>query len=83
MVHPNADAVASDTRLRDLEARAAYPKAIPDTHLIVWQALNREVLAELSVDKVRPFQSLLPVTVRLELIDNDRALLPPWPARSP
>ena len=54
LVHANADAIAGDPRLRDLEQRAADPIAVADIDAIVRQAFDREVLAELSVDKVGP-----------------------------
>ena len=74
-VHANADAIAGDTRLRHLEQGAADPIPIADADGIVGQSFDREVLAELSVDEVGPLQLLLPVAVRLDLIDEDRALL--------
>ena len=75
LVHPDADAIAGDTRLRHLEQRAADPIPIADAHGIVGQSFDREVLAELSVDEVGPLQLLLPVAIRFDLIDEDRALL--------
>jgi hypothetical protein len=38
---------------------------------------DREILAELSVDEGGPLQLLLPVAVRFDLVDVDRALLTP------
>jgi hypothetical protein len=72
--HPDADAITGDARLRKFEQRAADPIPIADGHGIVGQPINGEVLAELPVDEVAPFQSLLPVAVRFDLIDVDCAL---------
>src|SRR3954467_13212140 len=77
LVHPNADAIAGHARLRDLKKRAADLIAIADAHRIVRQSVDGEVFAELSVDEVVSFQLLLPVAIRLELIDEDGALLAP------
>ena len=52
LVHANADAIAGDPGLRDLEQGAADPVAIADIDAVVRQAFDGEVLAELSVDKV-------------------------------
>ena len=81
LVHPNADAIAGDTRLRDLEQRAADPIAVADAHGIVGQSFDREVLAELSVDEVGPLQLLLPVAIRFDLVDEDRPLLAAVPGQ--
>jgi len=40
--------------LRDLEHRAADLIAVSNAHGVIWQSLDREVLAELSVKEVRP-----------------------------
>src|SRR5258705_5829880 len=75
LVHPNADAVAGNPRLSDLEHCTTYPVTVADAHGIVRQAFDREVLAKLSVDEVGPLQLLLPVAIRFDLVDEDRALL--------
>src|SRR5947207_11290879 len=79
LVHPNADAIAGDTRLRDLEQRAADPIAVADAHGVVGQSFDREVLAELSVDEVGPLQLILPIAIRFDLVDEDGALFAPVP----
>src|SRR5689334_11079833 len=81
LVHPNADAIASHARLRDLEQRAADPISIADAHGIVGQSFDREVLAELAVDELGPLQLLLPVAIRFDLVDEDGALLTPVPGQ--
>src|SRR5262249_42664723 len=81
LVHPDADAVTGDPRLRDLEQRAADLIAVADAHLIVGEALDREVLAELSIDEIGPPELLLPVAVRFDLVDEDRPLFTPVPGQ--
>ena len=76
LVHADADAIAGDARLGDLEQRAADPIAVADRHDLVGQSFDREVLAELPVDEVGPLQLLLPMAIRFDLVDEDRALLP-------
>ena len=75
LVHANADAIAGNARLRDLEQRAADLITVADARGIVGQSFDREVLAEQSGDEVGPLQLLLPIAVRFDLIDEDRALL--------
>src|SRR5262245_50415127 len=71
IVHADADAVAGDPRLCDLEERGADSVAVADTDLVVAQPVDREVLAELAVHEVVPYELALPVEVRLELVDED------------
>ncbi len=81
LVHPNADAIAGNARLSDLEQRAADLITVADAHGIVGQSFDREVLAELSVDEVGPLQLLLPIAIRFDLVDEDGALLTPVPGQ--
>jgi hypothetical protein len=48
---------------------------IADADDIVGQAFDGEVLTELSVHEVRPFQLLLPILMGFDLIDENGALL--------
>jgi hypothetical protein len=48
---------------------------VADTDLVVAQPLDREVLAELAVDEVAATELTLPVAIRVDLVDEDRALL--------
>ncbi len=77
LVHPEADAIAGDARLRDLEQRAPDPIAVTDAGIGVGQPFDREVLAELPVDEVGPLQVLLPMAIRFDLVDEDSAVLAP------
>ena len=75
VVHADPDAVAGDPGLGDLEDSGADPVAVADAHLVVAQSLDGEVLAELSVDEVAPSELAFPVPVRVDLVDEHRALL--------
>src|SRR6516165_6174920 len=77
LVHPNANAIAGNARLSDLEQCAADLIAVADANGIVGQSFDREVLAELSVDEVGPLQPLLPVAIRFDLVDKRGSLLTP------
>ena len=84
LVHPNADAIAGDSRLRHFEQGAADPIMIANTYRIVSQSFDGEILAKLAVNEVRPPQPPLPIAVRLDLVRRKQARCsPPWPARSP
>ena len=80
VVHADPDAVAGDARLGDLEDGGADPVAVADAHLVVAEPLDREVLAELSVDEVASSELAFPVPVRVDLVDEHRALLAAVPA---
>ena len=54
-------------------------KTIADADGIVGQALHGKVLAELSVNEAGPLQPFLPIAIRIELVDEDGALLTPVP----
>src|SRR3954447_874007 len=75
VVHPQADAVARDAWLGHLEDGAADPEAVADADLVVAEALDGEVLAELPVDEVVASELALPVTVGVELVDEHGAHL--------
>src|SRR5262249_29260184 len=75
LVEADADAVAGGPGLRHLEQAGADPEAVADADLGVGQALDGEVLAELTVHEVAAPQLLLPVPVGVELIHEDRAWL--------
>src|SRR4029077_10182311 len=77
LVPSNADAIAGNARLSDLEQCAADLIAVTDAPGIVGQSLDREVLTELSVDEIGPLQLLLPVVIRFDLVDEDGSLLTP------
>ena len=68
LIGPNADAIAGDARLRDLEQGA-------DANGLVGQSFNGEILAKLSVNEVGPIQPLLPMAIGFDLVDEDSSLL--------
>jgi hypothetical protein len=78
LVHPNANAIASNAGLRDFEECAPDPIPVADAHRIVGQTLDCEIFAELSVGiripEVGPLELLLPITIRLDLVHKDGAL---------
>ena len=81
VVHADADAVAGDARLRDLEDGGADLVAVADAHLVVAQSLDREVLAELAVDEVIATELAFPVAVGVALVDEHGPLLAAVPAQ--
>src|SRR5262245_4668161 len=74
-VHPNTNTITGNARLSNLEQCAADLVTVADAHCIVEQALDREVLAELSMDEVSSVQLLLPIAIRFDLIHEDGSLL--------
>jgi hypothetical protein len=72
-VHTNADAIAGDAWLRHFEESLANAIAISYAHFIVGQSVDREVFAEVSVDKVLAVKLGLPVAIRVELVNHDGA----------
>ena len=75
LVHADPDAVAGGSRLGHLEQRSPDPVAVADADLIIRQALDGEVLAELPVREIAAAQPFLPVEIRFDLVDEDRSLL--------
>ncbi len=72
---PQADPVAGDARLGDLELGLADPVPVADAHLVVGQAVDGQVLAEAAVAEVVPPEMLLPVPVGVDLVDQHGPLL--------
>ena len=75
IVHADADAVARDTGLGDFEQSLADAVVVTDAHLVVREAFDGEVLAELSVGEVVASELPLPIAVGIDLIDEHRAML--------
>ena len=76
VIHPYADAIASNPGLSHFEECASDPVAISDADLTIGEPIDSEVLAELAILKVLPLQVLLPVAIRVELIHHQGAVLP-------
>ena len=73
LVHAEADPVAGHPRLSDLEQRRTDPIPVADAHLVIAEALDREVLAELTEHEVVTPQLLAPMAIRAELVHVDGA----------
>ena len=80
-VHANADAIACDAGLSDLEKRGADLKSIADAHGVISQSFDRKVLAKLSVNEIVPLQLLLPVAIRFNLINEDGSMFTSVPGQ--
>ena len=76
LVHPDAQPVAGDPRLADLEQCRSDPVLVADADLIVGEPVDREVLAELTGYEVVAVHLLAPVLVRLQLIHVDGPVHP-------
>jgi hypothetical protein len=74
IVHSNADAIAGHPRLRDFKESSPNSVAISDANVIIRKALDGQILAELSIDKVSPPEIFLPVSIGLELIHHHSAM---------
>jgi hypothetical protein len=72
VVNPNA--VAGNARLRDLEQSVIDAISVADADLIVAEIFHSEILAELTKGKIAAAKKLLPVAIRLDLVDHHRAL---------
>ena len=81
LVHANADAIARDAGLGDLEKRGADLKSIADADGIISQSFDSKVLAKLSVNEIVPLQLLLPVAIRFNLINEDGAMFTSVPGQ--
>ena len=64
-IHPNAEPVAGDARLRHFEQRAPDPVPVANANLSVGQTVDCEILAELAVNEVIAAKLSLPVAVQL------------------
>ncbi len=75
LIHADADPEACHARLRHLEERFADAIPVADAHLVVGQALDGEVLAELPKGEAAPAKLVLPVAVGSDLVDEHGPLL--------
>ena len=83
LVHADAHAETSHARLGDFEQGAAHAVAVADANFLVGQAVDGEVLSELSVGEVVSVELALPVTVGVRPIDEDGAVLTPVSGQIP
>src|ERR1700722_18821055 len=81
LVHPNANAIAGNSRLLDFKEGAPNPIPVADAHPIIGKAFDDEIFTELAeglrIAQGGPFELLLPVMIRLDLVHKDRALFTP------
>src|SRR5262249_10291420 len=75
LAHPNADAIAGNSRLSDLEQRAADLIAVADANRVVSQSFDREVFPKLSGNEIGSLQLPLPTAMRFDLVNEDGPLL--------
>jgi hypothetical protein len=77
LVHANTDAVTSDAWLGHLEESVPNPILIANADLIIGEAIDCEIFAELSECEITSPELLFPVAVRVALIYEDCAVLAP------
>jgi hypothetical protein len=70
LVGPDTDSIARDPGLTHFEHRGSDAISIADADLVVGEALDREVLTELSIAEIVAVKELAPVPVRLDLVDE-------------
>ena len=75
VVQADADLVAGHPGLADFEDRAADSKPVAYADLVVRHSRDREVFAELPHDELFAAEKVLPVAVRLDLVDEKCPLL--------
>jgi hypothetical protein len=67
--------------LGDLEKCGPDLITVADAYDIVGQPFDCEVLTKLSVDEISPFQLLLPIAIRFNLINEDGSMLTSMPGQ--
>ena len=75
LAHADAEPVARHARLRHLEEGIADAVPVPHAHLVVGQAVDREVLAEVAGGEIGTAELFTPVPVRVQLVHQDGAML--------
>jgi hypothetical protein len=81
LIRADSNSIASDAGLRHFEQRAPNPISVADANLIVRQTFNGKVLAELAPGKIVAPKLLFPISIRVDLIDEHRAMLAPMPGQ--
>jgi len=76
-IHADADAVARYARLCHFKYRVTDAVSIADGHLVIRKSLDGEVFSELAESKIVAVQEALPAMVRIHLVDEYGAVLPP------
>jgi len=75
LVHSDAQAVAGYARLGYFEYRITNAVSITNADLVIFKSFNGEILSKLAETKIIAPQEVLPVFVRIRLIDKYSALL--------
>ena len=75
-IHANTHAVARHAWLRHFKFSTTDAVAIANADLVIRKSLDGEVFSELAKGEIVAAQESLPVTVRIHLVDEYRALLP-------
>jgi hypothetical protein len=78
LVHPDANAIAGNSGLRDFEECTPDPIPVADAHRVIGQTFDCEIFAELceglGIAQRGPLELLLPIVIRLDLVDEDGAV---------
>ena len=74
-VHADADPVAGDTRLCDLEHGIPDPVPVADAHLVVGKSVDGKILAELPIGEVAAAEPMFPIAIGADLIHEDGPVL--------
>jgi hypothetical protein len=74
-IHADTDAVARYARLCHFKYRITDAVSISDADLVIGKPLDGEVFSELAESKITTTQKVLPVMVRVHLVDKYGALL--------
>jgi hypothetical protein len=73
--------VTSHARLRHLEQSATDAVSVANAHLLVREAVDREVLTELSIGEIVPAQLALPMAIGVDLINENSTVLAAMPSQ--
>jgi hypothetical protein len=74
LIHSHPEPVTRHTRLANLKECPANSVTVANADLIVIQAFDREVLAELSVREIVATQLVFPIAIRVQLVRHHRSV---------
>jgi hypothetical protein len=80
-VRAHTDAVTSNAGLRHFEESGSDPEAIANADLVIGQTFDREVFSKLTPGEVASPKLFFPVTIRLDLINEDGTVFPAMTAQ--
>jgi hypothetical protein len=75
LIHADAQAVTGYAGLCYFEYRIANSVSITNADFVIRKSFNREILSELSEVKIIAPKEMLPVSVRIDLVNGHGALL--------